>query len=71
MVRDEHFLISPQIEPPRHTLCVWISIRMTKGLHGFEASRGHGEIGDERTTTSQRTNMIQELVQSDGLTERR
>ena len=44
---------------------------MTKGLHGFEASRGHGEIGDERTTTSQRTNMIQELVQSDGLTERR
>ncbi len=42
---------------------------MTKELHGFEASRGHGEIGTERTTTGQRTNMIRELMQSDGVTE--
>jgi len=42
---------------------------MAKALHEFEASHRHGEIGNERTSSSQRTNMIRELMQIDGVTE--
>jgi len=42
---------------------------MAKGFIGMGPTNGHGEIGNERTTTSQRRNMIRELVQTAGVAE--
>jgi hypothetical protein len=42
---------------------------MTKGFIGMRPTNGHGEIGNERTTTSQPTNVIRELVQTTGVAE--